>query len=95
MARLFKIPALPALLESFIIREAKGPLHQRNAQKGIDIWQRLRIKLPTVQDEDEMAQAHTVEALPPSNKQPNGHGHCVLISTPEAQHTGLIGRFWT
>jgi hypothetical protein len=91
MARLFKIPALPNLVESFIIRKAKGP-RLRNAQKGIDIWQRLRIKLPTVQDEDEMAQAHTIEALPPSGTQPNGHGHCVLISTSEAQNTGLVGK---
>jgi len=88
----YKIPDLPKLVDDFIAREAIEPRHRKPAQSGIDIWDRFRIKLSTVQDEDELAQARTVEALAPSAGRPNGHCHCILVATPEAQPTGLDGK---
>jgi hypothetical protein len=66
----------------------------------LDIWRQFRIRLATVQDSEEPAQARTVQALPPSippqaqlnASMPHGRCNCVLIhETDEARTTGIKG----
>jgi hypothetical protein len=53
------------------------------AMQSIDVWNQIRMRLPTVQDDDEDAPSHTVQAIPPSNEIPDGINHCVLIHVGE------------
>jgi hypothetical protein len=58
-----------------------------------DTWYRFRIQRPTVQDEDELADTRTVQAVPPPI-QGNKYGRCscVLIKVDEdAEETGIKG----
>lgn len=58
------------------------------------MWHNLKIRLPTIQDEDIDAPLHTVEALPPSNALPYGKCHCVLIrEDKKADLVGIQGTF--
>jgi hypothetical protein len=60
----------------------------------VDIWRQFRIRIPTVQEDDELAQARTVQALPPSadSDMQYGRGNCVLIhENEEARTTGILG----
>jgi hypothetical protein len=59
---------------------------------AIHTWDCLRIRLPTVQDEEEDAPAYTVQALPPSRQLPCGQCHCVLVhSGDDAENTQIKG----
>jgi len=44
------------------------------------------MRLPTVQDDEEDAPSHTVQAIPPSSEIPDGINHCVLVHIGE--HAG-------
>lgn len=66
----------------------------------VDIWRQFRIRIASVQDSEELAQARTVQALPPSTplqvppntSMPHGRCNCVLIhATDEARTTGING----
>ena len=59
----------------------------------IDVWRKLRIHIPDVQDDDLISQAHSIEAVPPSTIFPYGHCHCVLVQRDDdAQPTGVAGK---
>jgi hypothetical protein len=62
-----------------------------------DVWYRFRIQRPTVQDEDELAETRTVQAMPPSvQKTPYRLYNCVLIKEDDnAEVTGLEGTLMT
>jgi Plavaka transposase len=64
----------------------------------VDIWRQFRIRIPTVQEDDKLAQAQTVQALPPSvplpphSAMPYGRCNSVLVHDNEhARTTGLLG----
>jgi hypothetical protein len=60
---------------------------------AIHAWDYLRIRLPTVQDEDQEAPAYTIQALPPSDQLPFGWCHCVLVhSGDDADSTQIKGK---
>jgi Plavaka transposase len=60
----------------------------------LDVWRKLRIRTPDVQDDDLVSQAHSIEAVPPSTAFPYGHCHCVLIKwDDQAQAQGIEGEF--
>jgi hypothetical protein len=60
----------------------------------LDVWRRLRIRTPDVQDDDLVSQAHSIEAVPPSTAFPYGHCHCVLVKWDDrAQAQGIEGEF--
>jgi hypothetical protein len=63
----------------------------------VDVWFNCRIQLPLVQDDDEQAEARTVQALPPSDTLPYGRGSCVLVfdgkDRRDAESTRLNGSF--
>jgi hypothetical protein len=50
----------------------------------IQVRDKLRIRLRTLQDPAEYGDTYTIDALPPSEKLPFGRGHCVLIRNPDA-----------
>jgi hypothetical protein len=55
----------------------------------IQVRDKLRIRLRTLQDPEEYGDIYTVNALPPSDKLPFGRCHCVLIRDPDAMATDL------
>lgn len=60
----------------------------------LDVWRKLRIRIPDVQDDDVISQAHSIEAVPPSAAFPYGHCHCVLVRwDADAQPEGIEGEF--
>jgi hypothetical protein len=70
----------------------------------LDIWRQFRIRISSVQDADELAQARTVQALPPSTppevplnaSMPHGRCNCVLIhATDQARMTGIKGTVYS
>ncbi|CAG8693923.1 16663_t:CDS:2, partial [Acaulospora colombiana] len=81
--------ALTQLLDQYSTRDFPVDL----ATLHCDVWFRFRIQRPTVQDEDELADTRTVQAIPPP-VQKNRHGlcNCVLIKDdPNAEDTGVKG----
>ncbi|PVF90922.1 hypothetical protein CPB86DRAFT_820942 [Serendipita vermifera] len=83
---LIKNPALPHSMER------RAPLNVRIPGCTIDAWERLRIHLPTVQDEDEEAPSQAVLAYPPSSTYPHGRCDSVLIHEgADAQRVGVRG----
>jgi hypothetical protein len=58
----------------------------------MDVWKKLTIRTPNVQDDDEVSIIHSVEAVPPSASLPYGRCHCVLVHCDsEAQSIGIQG----
>jgi hypothetical protein len=58
----------------------------------VDMWRQFRIRIPTVQEHDELAQARTVQALAPSPTMPYGRCNSVLVhDNEEARTTGILG----
>ena len=52
----------------------------------IQIRDKLRIRLRTLQDPAEYGDTYTIDALPPSEELPFGRCHCVLIRDPNAMN---------
>jgi hypothetical protein len=50
----------------------------------IQVRDKLRIRLRTLQDPTEFGDTYTLDALPPSAELPFGRCHCVLIRNPDA-----------
>ncbi|PVF95369.1 hypothetical protein CPB86DRAFT_865506, partial [Serendipita vermifera] len=79
-------PALPRSIER------RAPLNVRIPGCAMDAWERLRIHLPTVQDEDEEGPSRAVLAYPPSSTYPYGRCDTVLIHEgADAQRVGVQG----
>jgi hypothetical protein len=58
----------------------------------LDVWHKLSIRVPNVQDEDIVSILHTVEAVPPSPSLPYGHCNCVLVHRDnDAESIGIRG----
>ena len=56
------------------------------------VWHNFHMRLPTVQDDQTLAEAQTIQANPPSNSLPFGQRDCVLIvENDEAEETGIEG----
>jgi hypothetical protein len=99
IADLYQLPHLLVDLDKYL-RDPMSPPSDR-AQNGIadvwyaDVWEKIIIRVPDVQNDEEFSNLHTVEARPPDNERyPFGHGHCVLIhATGEAQAVGIEGQF--
>jgi hypothetical protein len=106
LARAYRLPSLENDVAHFIERNSgtytlshflPGPnsdlLPRRDLTIGsVDVWKNLCIRLPTVQNDDEMAPPHTVEALPPSHGLPYGRAHFVLVHCgEEAEPVGVEG----
>jgi hypothetical protein len=49
----------------------------------IQVRDKLRIRLRTLQDPAEFGDTYTLDALPPSKELPFGRCHCVLIRNPD------------
>lgn len=54
----------------------------------IQVRDKLRIRLRTLQDPAEYGDTYTIDALPPSEELPFGRCHCVLIRNPDARLNG-------
>jgi hypothetical protein len=106
LARTYCLPSLEDDVSRFIQQNSKiytlshllparhsDLLPRSNLTIGsVDVWKNLRIRLPTVQSDDDMAPPHTVEALPPSHDLPYGRAHCVLVHCgEEAEPVGVKG----
>jgi hypothetical protein len=58
----------------------------------VDVWRKLTIRAPDIQDDDLVSIEHSVEAVPPSTELPYGRCHCVLVHcSDEASTTGIQG----
>ena len=87
----YRLPNLLAATNEFLSEydgiPPSAPGSQRvNSTSTMDVWNKLRIRLPDVLD-DEMFSVHTVDARPPlvnnKVKEPYGNCHCVLIHDSE------------
>jgi len=58
----------------------------------LDVWNKLTIRAPNVQDEDIFSIIHAVEAVPPNPSLPYGRCNCVLVHRDdEAESIGIRG----
>ena len=89
-------PSTSSLLH--ILIEANYYQVVQSIQNGdilMNVWRQFRLRLATVQDDDELATAHTVQAHPPVKSgngtySPSGRCHCVLVhDSDEAQAVGI------
>jgi hypothetical protein len=59
---------------------------------SVDVWRKLTIRAPDVQDDELVSIEHSVEAIPLSSDLPYGRCHCVLVhSDDQAAATGITG----
>jgi hypothetical protein len=62
----------------------------------LDVWHKLSIRTPNVQDEDTFSIIHSVEAVPPSASLPYGRCNCVLVHCDDdAEGIGIRGPRFT
>jgi hypothetical protein len=66
----------------------------KNRTALMNVWLQLRLRLLTIQDESELADAKTVQAHPPikakkGSYSPSGRCHCVLVH--DDQHAQAVG----
>jgi hypothetical protein len=105
MAALYRLPDLKAAIADYIELindpalprsvERRAPLDVWIPGCTIDAWERLRIHLSIVQDEDKDASSQAVLAYPPSPSHPHGRCDSVLIHTgADAQRVGVKGLFF-
>jgi hypothetical protein len=98
VAQLYELYDLPAKVRNFVFSSmtAKDRSLIGNDPPTIaciDVWRKLRIRIPDVQDSDLISQAHSIDAVPPSTGFPYGHCHCVLVQwNDDAQPTGIAGK---
>jgi Plavaka transposase len=100
LATTYQLPTLIADVDRYLTAADDGS--EGIARQGavevlyVDAWEKLRIRVSDVQDDNEFSHIHTVEALPPGAQEgryPYGHGHCVLVHhTAEAQAVGIEGK---
>ena len=57
----------------------------------VDVWHSVHVALSTVQNDEQEAKTHTIQALPPSPEFPHGLCHCALIHVGPALDTGIQG----
>lgn len=105
MAALYRLPDLKAAIADYLelinnptlprSTKRRAPLDVWIPGCTIDAWERLRIHLPIVQDDDEDASSQAVLAYPPSPTHPYGRCDSVLIHTgADAQRVGVKGIFF-
>jgi hypothetical protein len=88
VANMYRIRNFQEELSTFFTQNSPPFLAESNLL--FDTWVRCRIQLPTVQDEDELAETRTVQAFPPGGVHgPYGLCNCVLVRTSE--NTEAIG----
>ncbi|KIM29355.1 hypothetical protein M408DRAFT_306317, partial [Serendipita vermifera MAFF 305830] len=58
----------------------------------IDLWNKLKIKLPTIQEDEDLVQVRTIQVLPPSRQLPYGRFDFALIHVSgDAERVGIAG----
>lgn len=75
--------------------------HHRKAKADVILpfthahsWTYFRFQTASVQDEDVLAAARTIQALPPTTVLPYGRCNCVLVhDNANAESTGLVGTY--
>lgn len=62
----------------------------------LDVWNQCRLQKPMIQDDDELADARTIQAIPPSGQKSRfGRCNCVLVSDDDdSPTTGIKGLFF-
>ncbi|KAG8865445.1 hypothetical protein FRC20_009827 [Serendipita sp. 405] len=89
----YKILGLSVAVHDFLkANQEPGEGHDAIRVRYVDVWTKLRIQASDIQDEDNVSQCHTVEAVPPSDSLPYGRCHCVLVhDTGDAATVGIAG----
>lgn len=91
VAKIYKLPDLEQRMEE-CYRVLDETSNTNPVWLKAHVWHNFHIHLPTVQDDQTLAEAQTVQANPPSNSLPFGRRDCVLIvENDEAEETGLQG----
>jgi hypothetical protein len=94
----YQLPDLVAqlhryLLNLYFFKGGISTLADQQLQVAcIDVWRKLTIRAPDVQDDELVSMEHSVEAVPPSPDLPYGRCHCVLVHCgDQAAATGIEG----
>jgi hypothetical protein len=89
-----EVPPFHAALVLFLSEYAARDMPVSLMGMHFDVWYRCRIQHSTIQDEDELADARTIRAEPPSvAKSRHGFCNCALIKyNEEADMTGIEGK---
>jgi hypothetical protein len=98
LATTYQLLTLIADVDKYL-REPQGDAEGIAAQGvaevlHVDAWEKLRIRISDVQNDEEFSLMHTVQALPPGAQDghyPYGHSHCVLVHTGAAEAVGIAG----
>jgi hypothetical protein len=99
VATRYRLPDLQERIERFFRYSPSlggmNPLDRANWEFTIvclDVWKKLTIRMPNVQDEDICSIIHSVEAVAPSESLPYGRCHCVLVHrSDDAEPFGIQG----
>lgn len=62
----------------------------------LDVWHQCRLQKPSIQDDDELADARTIQAIPPNGQKSRfGRCNCVLVTDgQDLPITGIAGLFF-
>lgn len=99
IATLYRLPSLIRDLDAYL-QDPSMPSSER-AERGIadvlyaDVWDKVRIRVPDIQNDEEFSHIHTVGAYPPDEegRYPFGNGHCVLVHNgEETEDVGIEGK---
>jgi hypothetical protein len=98
VAREYQLPSLLVDIDRYLRSLDSQPGDRaRNGRADVlyvDVWERLRIRVPDILNDAEFSHIHIIEARPPDEgTYPFGNGHCVLIhNTDQAEAVGIEGK---
>jgi hypothetical protein len=93
IAELYRLQDLSEAIANFLVSfHRHAQLLDKHKIHYMDVWTKLRIRLPSVQSDEEAGQVHVVEAVPPSTHLPYGRCHCVLVNESAEDDVGIEGK---
>lgn len=93
ISRLYHLNNFREILLQYLVQHPTPDGVSITAMK-LDAWFRCRVQRPTIQDDDELADARTIQAKPPTGQRDqHGHYNCVLINPTgdPLPSTGIAG----